>query len=1012
MGLWDKPLPEPTKEPARAAPNQPVDTETHILGSLWESTKDVGRAVAYGLNEGWWNFVGNVTEAVKTAGKEPLPVSASRLLLGSELADGISPYKRMLQEVEGRAALEGKLFEARKAINANERFALSKADIVQEMVPQLSPDGIATEMIYSGAKAVGDPTNLMGGPVAAGAKTVAAKSVRPAAAAFFSGAAAEGGKNVGGGAASMVFGEDARAVGENVGTVVGAVAGGNVQDLRGQAIKEVAKKGYDVSKAAAQTARDVVRAKDIKQARSIFNDNYGDLSAKSQNIVKDYVRAQYAVELSKDTQVAKAWDEFDDAVKRTGGPDLSEQWTVAQRSNNPILIAEERYRVPLTGAEAVEGEVRRRTVEKGVVKRFNSLFKGAKVADSKELTEGLDDLARETNLKLDVLATEQQQAINNVTHWDMPGVPKTSDKGAELRALADAEVEQTRAIARGKYDANLSLADELGVEIQPGKLRDSLTGVKDTILAQLKSGTVPESVKKLGGIISPETSEAGARVKQLQDTLLTATDPAVKLKINREILDARKSMKELSDKNLTLRDVNDIAVALNKDIQRVAASGTPEAAMAAENLRKIKTAVEDSIAGGVPDVVRGGYEDARRYYREVQAPRSREGANALVQRKAGTGRPGEERVVDEEMFKIYLDPNKLETRMREFDNLFSGKLRGGEPNKRAYELLGEAIENQYHKDLLARGDIKPEAHEAFLRKWNSALERVPGVREKLEDSFNMASAFERDKQIIHEKWKDISNHPLTKTFGPDDAKKVLEKALSDPNQMGRLVNYTLETQGRAGLKPLAKYIFDNANPIAQGEYKPGTIRAMLRLGKADNDRVGAMQVLFRNLYGKEKGDKLYGDLDAIATLQERFDATKPERLVAQSSGKGPLEQQLGSSASSVYATLNNAAAGRTSPVWSTLFLSGRFSNARFGTAWRKLQTEALYEPDAAEAIKQMMITNANSPFPVTSALALANRMGSEGKGFLQRLFDIGAIGPVTYQGIRIGAKESTKEDDK
>lgn len=1013
MGLWDRPLETaPQSKQTSTGETAPPDKETHIFGSLVEGAKGLGVDAAHGLNEGFWNFIGNSVEASKAYGKEPIPFSALRYFIGSELVDmatnPITPYGRMKMEDKQAKALKGKLHEPASAF--------SKEGILERFVPEHQTQGAFGDVIKGGMAAVGDPANMIGGPVGAGFKAlpVLGKYGRSALTSFFAGSGAETGGKAGAAIDQNVFGGEGD-VGKVVGSLAGGVAGANVQDVKMNTLKEVGGKALDVTLNAAKAAREASKAKSMKEAWQVFNDAYGDLSAKSQGLAQKYVRASVALELQRDVKAQQSWAEFEDALSRSDanlmGPNLPEYWSLAQKTDNPVLIANEKYRVPSSGAEAQEQVARHRSTEEGVVRRHRSLFKDTKIADAKTLEEGLTDLARETNLKLDVLATEQNKAIQEVTNWDMPGKPTSFDKGAELRTLAEQEVKRTGDTARANYDRVLELGDKLGVTVSPARLRAASGDIMETILAQLKSGTAPESIKKLGALLSPETGPEAARIAQLTDELRTADGPG-KLKINREILDLRKTMRETADKELTLRDLNDIMVALNKDASAVASSGTAGADIAGRNIQQVKDSLEKTIQGQVPDVVRQEYENARNYYSKVHAPRAKEGTNALLRREAGSGRPGEERIVNEQILGTqgYLNANALETKMREFDALFDGKLTQGEPNKRAYEILGEALENRYHKDILSKGQINPEKHEEFLRTWNSALNRVPGAREKLEDTFNIVSSFDRDQRTIRQKWDEISTHPLTKTFGPAQAKAVLERAMSDPNQMGRLVNYTIETQGKAGLEPLVKYVMDNSNPIAQGEYKAGTIRTLLNLGKTEDGRIGGLQVLLRRAHGQEAGDKMFNDLTDIALLQERADATKPERLVSRGSEKGPVEQQLGQPVSSLYSTVNSAAQGRTSPVWAALFTGGRFANAKFSDAWRTLQHDALYSPEGAEAIKAMMVANAQDPFPVKSALALAKRMGKDGTGFLQRLVDIGAIPAVTLQGARIGAKESTKED--
>lgn len=1003
MGMWDTPLPEPSRKKSDE-PVAPVEDSAVIEAGILSPVKKGAKYVVNEANKGFWDFVGNVTEAAKAAGKEPMPFSLARIFFGNELIEAldISPYSKVKRAAEEDAALQGKLPK-----RGSDPF--SKEGLRERFTTEMEAPGPVSEIIGGGARMLADPTNMFGMPVSTPLKVapMLSKLARPASTSFFAGTGAETGKKIGGPLAAWLGGEESRGTGEALGSVAGAVAGGNVQDIRWNALSSVADAPINVGKAATAAVK-AKRAGDERSVLRLFADNYGDLSANSQGILKEHVLATYANTIANDVQAQESLRRFEDAIKKSGGK-TDAPWNLGARATTPVLVEEVRLRQPADLVEARQLDAANRATQNDVARRFKALLGRSRVAKADDVVESLDELRRTTNTKLDVLATEADEVANKVTHWDMPGTATTADNGAKLRALADAEIGVTREVARQKYGQAMQVADELGVEINPAKLRQQGSEILGEVLTQVDPKNAPPSLKRLVGILMPEQGDMGIRIKELQDKALMADGPT-KLKLNNEISALRRQMKEAADAPLTLKDANDISVALGQDARAAAASGTPEAAILARNIERMRTSLEDTITSQLPDAARSAYEDARAYYRTVHAPRAREGANVNLQRRAGSARAGEERVVDEQVFNEYLKPRELETRMRQFDNLFGGALTG-QRNDEAYKLLGQALEDTYYKKLLSRKSLSTEAHNNFMRDYNAALERLPDVRKKLDDTFGQLAALEDAKDAQVARWKSIARQPLTQAFGVDGAQQVMARALADPNRMNQLVNYITETQGEKGVKSLVKYVMESANPMRGDSYDGKKLIELLNAGKAGEKRTSAMQTLFRRAFGPDVGNKHYENLQAIATLAERQALTTPEFLrPVNAQNVDPIKERLGQSGASILQLTNNLGAGRVSALWAAAVGGGRFLNAKLNKAMRQLQFDALFDPQASAAVVEMAKTRADRPLARAAAQQLANRMGAEGKTFMQRLVDKGAILPVSTQSARIGVKTQLDEE--
>lgn len=1003
MGIWDTPLPEAEKNPLKpeGASTKP-DTGTHILSGVIDQAKDSAKYIANSANTGFWNFVGNVAETYKAAGKEPLPASAARLFFGTELVDslGISPYSTAQQALRDKAALEGKYKE--------DRSATSKVGIKDRFTEELPSPGPISSILGKGAEFVADPMNLVGGPASASMKAapLLSQTVRPALTAFGAGAGAETGRMTGGPLAAMAGGEGARPFGEAAGSIVGAVAGGNAQDVRLNALKTVAEPVTNVGKAMSATAK-AYMAGDERNLFRIFADNYGDLSKNAQGLLTEHVRSQYADAISRDPQAQQSLKAFDEAIAKSGGPSDA-PWNLGQRATTPVLVEEIRLRVPASGLEAEKLAAADKGTQADVFSRFKSLFGRSKVADSKDVAASLEDLRKETNLKLDALASEGQQVADGVSHWDLPGTAKTADKGAELRALADAEVKLTAGMAREKYAGALNTANELGSTVMPDAILRQGRETMASTLSKIDPTTAPPELQRLMNLVNPAGHPNAKRIQQLQDMALTADGPT-KLKLNTEISGLRKELLDADKAPLTLKDINDMNIALSREASKLAANGD---LIAAANVHKMSNAIAEDVSSQLPEVVRTAYSDARKFYRDVHAPRAREGANLNIRRDAGSARAGEERVVDEQMFNQYLQPNELETRMKQFDNLFGGVLPNTVRNEKAYALMGEGLEDKYYREIISKSAIKPEADQAFRQKYNSALERLPGTSQKLDDTFNRLVALEGQKQLQADRFKDILGHPLTRAIGVDEAKSVMTDALKDPSKMQKLIEYTTANQGKDAVQPLVKYIMELANPMSGGQYDPRKLMVLTNAGKGDG-RVSSLQTLFQRAYGTQVGNEHFDNLQAIATLVERQGMTSPEFLRPQGTANPDLlRDKTGTSGASYLSNANNAAQGRVSTLWVTALTGGRYLNMKLGEAMRKLQYEALFDPEASRAVVDMARTRIDRPLARGTAQAITDRMGKEGKSLLSRLVDTGAVRPISLQSGRIGVLNDTKEYDK
>src|SRR5258706_9866830 len=113
-----------------------------------------------------------------------------------------------------------------------------------------------------------------------------------------------------------------------------------------------------------------------------------------------------------------------------------------------------------------------------------------------------------------------------------------------------------------------------------------------------------------------------------------------------------------------------------------------------------------------------------------------------------------------------------------------------------------------------------------MQKHNPELNRLPETRAKLDETFTKIADLDAQAAEQRVKYEDIINHPLSRTIGVAEARGVMSRAISDPRQMNKLIDYTRETQGEKGVKSLVKYVMDSASPYTNGEYDPRKLIAL------------------------------------------------------------------------------------------------------------------------------------------------------------------------------------------
>jgi hypothetical protein len=987
---FSQPAPALSKDEAAPAPVTEGGKES-AAGSLFSSlaapfvkgAKYVGKQSLAGLFE---DFLGNVSEAARAAGKEPPPISGARILFGSDMVDAlaekygpmISPYSVAKMREREEAALVGKERErAAKVPLLSKEGVKGVMDLAGANEPAPGP---ISGILGAGARMLSDPTVSMSPFQRGPAMVNIAKAGLPVErdlsmfrgpiTAFGAGSGAEAGGDVGEAVDKNVFGGEGT-TGRVVGSLGGAVTGGHLNDLRARAVTEAAGKVVSPVVDAAKGVVAAKRAGDERSLWAIFNDRYGDLRAEAKGFLNERVLNQYAEILARDPEAKRKLAEFNDAIEASGGKGQAD-YSLAQRATTPYLVSEVEQQIPRTKEEVAARSLREEAQKRDVVARFKGLFRRSGAPKAEDITDALEEVRQTHNAKIGAIEDQTRSEKAAIPNWDAPGQPTAFQRGEELRGLAQSEKDASRGVEEALYARPLDAADAARVGINIAPMKDAIGEVVNTMRAAADPASVPKSIRNLGSIF--------------------------------DLMDQYKG-------KLRLRDANEALGLLSNDIEALRSGrGDP---IKIKNLSDILDTVREQTYGSLPPEISRQFAEAQAHHSTLHAPRFKEGVNANVFRESGWAQPGMERIRSEDLPNAW----KGETGMQLFDRMFGGNEQANIPrNMKAYQILGEGLESQFNKDVLSKpGTPSPDAFNKWVDAHSAELNRVPQSRDRITQAFNQVATNDQLIKEQHDLYKDVTGHLLSKTVGPDQAKAILAKGLSNPGDMNKLVNFVRETQGtEQGPKALVKFLMQTVSPYTNGEYDPRKLIAVLNAGQPEVGKgIGGAQTLFRQAYGAELGDKHFNNLMAIAELAERQRLTNPKfyRPMGETD-MDFIKGASGQSGASWLSYLNNMAQGRISPVYVAGVAGGRFANMQLSKAMRDMQNEALFNPRVSDHVIELM--NTDSRYKLSdkgrAALeALKDRAGPDAKDTLQRLIDAGAWPTINAQSARIGGKEAMDE---
>lgn len=467
--------------------------------------------------------------------------------------------------------------------------------------------------------------------------------------------------------------------------------------------------------------------------------------------------------------------------------------------------------------------------------------------------------------------------------------------GTRLTDLAnEAKIAAKPAITKA-YDKAFETSGSAVTSAAPiVKMVEDILGTK---LSQVKPENSPQTVSAIQRILGDKTQELTGRSipPDLMDKMGVGT------------------------KNVTMKDLHEIRVAIGQDMAAAGRSLDPTAATRLYNLGKVMPEIDAAI-GTLPGAT--AYSAAREKYKTEYAPRFKEGTNLQVFKDKSTNEP---RILPDLFISEFLKPDVSAgvTRASQFKQLFGA-------NDEAKTLANQGIMDTYRQKVVdpQTGVIKEAAHAAFMRDYGRTLltfegQGVPALSNLTRIGREAATAAASTDRITQ----------TAKTLKFDTVDDLVNAAIKDTKVMGNaLMRMTPESRSQ-----MSKLIMDKAT---QG----GTAESITKF-LIDNEKTLKM---IPGMNATHKTNLL--DIAKAYEITERA----PLRGNVQTGGPDLIKNETGTSSATIQSQIRAWTGGRQAFATGALNVGIPMLYRLSQTKFTDVMENALHNPKTAESLRDFL----------------------------------------------------------
>lgn len=310
--------------------------------------------------------------------------------------------------------------------------------------------------------------------------------------------------------------------------------------------------------------------------------------------------------------------------------------------------------------------------------------------------------------------------------------------------------------------------------------------------------------------------------------------------------------------------------------------------------------------------------EANDFYRNLFVPAFREGVGGKI---GSTVRFGE-RVPRSDITEKFLTPEGID----EFNLMFQG-------NKQAYSDLEDGIIGLFRSSAVKEGtlSVNPTSAKTFLTRHSEALDKLPGIKNKLLEATSQQEALLESNARLVAKQRELNNSYASKVAKSDNIESVIDNALTSPQKLSQLVGMRSKTDSSA----IAKSIFD---------------RIVVKHGVGTYDYLLQNQKHLKPVFDRI-GKSHFNNALTIARAEQIAARTRiGEPPPASGAREDILKDKVGVSFGEVIAAKKNIERGRTSFGQESITILGRMLARLKGDQSAKLMHAAIYDERLAQQL--------------------------------------------------------------
>lgn len=602
--------------------------------------------------------------------------------------------------------------------------------------------------------------------------------------------------------------------------------------------------------------------------------------------------------------------------------------TVAQASDSPSLIAMHKQRASssnesLNKATAVD-EANAKAIQDFKDQKFSSEKKtvvepGKQPEGDPELTRSyvkdpvLDPARAQLSVTKSVNSLEQEK-----TAADLKRLSDQHARTVDNQAIGERLREKywdARQAEKIKQDVNLSSlygqARKQGITSDMSDVRSSVQKLVNADKNTFQD--MPPLFRKIldeypEGKAAQVTREAVTPNGAKKPVYRTTTTPAVPAK-----------------NEASFEELHSLYKQANKDWADATAAGDSTKAFYMEKIKNQLKGKVEQFAGSEHGEFAQKFKNYNQSYAQY-AKTFKQGAGAEIAKR---GKYGEVRDAEDIVSKTILKASDKKKGVQDFLAIHGN-------DAEAHSLLRDGIMDNFSKATMSSGEFNPKAARAWLARHKSAMDELPQLRQRLENSRDIGQALVDRRAVLQKQARKIDQTYLAKVAGSQDADALITKALGNSTDGPKIMRGLLVgAKSPESKQAVARAIVDNISGRGLGLDSIAQHEATLK---------PVMDSL---------GPEHWKNLKTIAEAEEVASRVTAPTGVEMKKLEDIGTKHTGTSVKSLFATAKATAAGRMSKGYAVVEGVGRYIYKIKSAEADRLLDEALFNPDIAGTLANM-----------------------------------------------------------